>query len=288
MNFRLQFWLMLLLSGGVFAAGPGEAVRPPIRVVSQFVGGDELLLALAAPDQIAALSHLARTPEFSAVAEAARAFPQIEKGDAESVLKFDPTLVLCADYSRGELVEAIKRSGVRVIVFDRYHTLEDAYANLRLLGGELGPAALGRAERIIADCQARARTLREKLRGAKGVRVIAPSTYGVVGGAETTFQDLCDHAGAVNLAATLGGLRGHQPPPSERMLTWPIDRVVLAGDDVASALKPFLTLSPYQFMPAVKERRVALIAPYMLSSVTHHRIEAYECLARALHPELFP
>jgi iron complex transport system substrate-binding protein len=98
---------------------------------------------------------------------------------------------------------------------------------------------------------------------------------------------MCDHAGAINLAATLGGLRGHQPPPNERMLTWPIDAVVLASDDVESALKPYLTLPPYQFMTAVKERRVALIAPYMLSSVTHYRVAGYECLARALHPELF-
>jgi iron complex transport system substrate-binding protein len=195
--------------------------------------------------------------------------------------------VLCADYSRVELVEGLKRSGVRVIVFDHYHTLDDAYANLRLLGRELGPAAVARADRIIADCQARVRVLEGKLAKVRPVRVIAPSTYGVIGGADTTFQDLCDHAGAINLAATLGGLRGHQPPPNEQMLTWPIDRVVVAGDDKESALQPFLTLPPYQFMAAIKERRAALIVPYMLSCVTHRRIDGYECLARALHPEVF-
>ncbi len=87
--------------------------------------------------------------------------------------------------------------------------------------------------------------------------------------------------------ATLGGLRGHQPPPNEQMLTWPIDRVVVAGSSVEEALAPFRSLSPYEFMPAVRERRATLIAPYMLSSVTHHRVEGYECLARGLHPEVF-
>jgi len=277
--------LMLLGGGRAFAA---EDAVTPVRVVSQFVGGDELLLAVAAPPQIAALSHLARESAYSATAREAGKYAQIARGDAESILKFAPTLVLFADYSRVELVESVRRAGVRVIVFDRYHSLEDAYANLRLLGRELGPAASARAEKVIADCQARVAALREKLKNAKPVRVIAPSTYGVVGGADTTFQDLCDHAGATNLAATLGGLRGHQPPPNEQMLTWPIDRVVVAGDDLESALKPFLALPPYQYMAVVKERRAALIEPYMLSSVTHHRVEGYERLARELHPELFP
>ncbi len=275
--------LFVLLWIGAVCAPAAEKVR----VVSQFVGGDELLLALAEPEQIGALSHLAREPAFSAVAAEAKRFPRVERGDAEGILKFEPTLVLFADYSRGELAEQIRRSGVKTIMFDRYSSLEDAFANLRLLAKELGPKAEEKAEAIVADCQARVRVLRETLKDVKPVRVIAPSTYGVVGGAETTFQDMCDHAGAINLAATLGGLRGHEPPPNEKMLTWPIDKVVVAGDSIEEALAPFLVLPPYKFMAAVKERRAALIVPYMLSSVTHHRVEAYERLARELHPDVF-
>jgi len=276
--------LLLLLGVTVLRATEPAAVR----VVSQFVGGDELLLAVAEPGEIAALSHLARLPQYSAVAKEAEAFPHIEKGDAETILKFNPTLVLFSDYSRADLVESVRRTGVKVLIFDRYHTLEDAYFSLRLLGRELGPLAVKRAEAVIADSQARVRALAEKLHGASPVRVIAPSTYGVIGGADTTFQDLCDHAGAENLAATLGGLRGHQAPPNEKMLAWPIDKVVLSGDDPASALAPFLTLTPYQYLPAIREHRIALIESYMLSSVTHHRIAGYERLAHELHPELFP
>lgn len=277
-----QPWLLIL----VLWIG-GRCAAADVRVVSQFVGGDELLLALAEPEQIAALSHRAREPEFSAIAEEAKRYPQLVGGDAETVLKHHPTLALFADYSRDELAEQVRRAGVRVMVFDRYESLEDAYANLRWLAKELGPAAEAKAERIIAECQARVRALAEKLRDVKPVRVIAPSTYGVVGGADTTFQDLCDHAGAINLAATLGGLRGHQPPPNEQMLTWPIDKVVVSGNTREEALAPFRRLPPYQFMAAVRENRAALLVPYMLSSVTHHRVGAYEHLARELHPEVF-
>lgn len=259
----------------------------PARVVSQTVGSDELLLAVAAPGQIAALSHLARDPVFSGATERARAFPQIVLGDAETILRFRPTLALFADYSRAELVEQVRRAGVEVIVFDRYKTLEDAHANLRRLAAALGPEAEARAERIVAADTARIAALREKLARARLVRVIAPSTYGVIAGADTTFQDLCDRAAAENLASTLGGLRGHAAPPGERLLTWPVDRVVLAGDTAEVALAPYRRLPPYQFMPAVREGRAAVIPGWMLGCVSHLRVEAYEALARALHPEVF-
>lgn len=282
---HLAIACLVLLTGAGALAGAEPAGG--VRVVSQTVGSDELLLALAAPGQIAALSHIARETVFSAVAAEALKYPHISAaGDAEAILKFDPTLVLFADYSRAELVEQVRRAGVAVLIFDRYKTLEDAYANLRTLAAALSAEA--RAEVVIADCEARVRTLRERLRGVRPVRVIAPSTYGVIPGGETTFQDLCDYAAAENLAATLGRLRGHEPPPNEQMLTWPIERVVLAGAALEDELAIFRKLPPYQFLSAVREGRAVLIEPWQLSCVSHHRVNAYERLARVLHPEVFP
>ena len=258
-----------------------------VRVVSQTVGSDELLLAIAAPEQIAALSHISTETQFSAVAEEARRYPQIAMGDAETILKYHPTLVLGADYSRGELLDQIERAGVKVIRFSHYDSLADAYGNLRLLAKELGAEAEARAERVIMETEARVTALRKRLAGVELVKVIAPSTYGVIGGTGTTFQDLCDHAGAQNLAATVGGLEGHATAPTESMLTWPVEKVVVSGEDAESALAPYRRILPYQFMDAVRESRVALIEPYMMSSVSHHRVDGYERLARELHPEVF-
>ncbi len=280
-----------LLHGAVLwvcAATICLAGAEPVRVVSQTVGTDEMLLALAEPEQIAALSQISREASFSGVAKEAESYPQLERnGDVENVLRYRPTLVLVMDFSRAELVAQVRRMGVKVLVIDRYQTLEDDYASLRLLARELGPAAEKRAEAIVADCERRVATLRERLRGVKPVRVISPSTYGVIPGDGTTFEDFCAHAGAENLATTLGHLHGHASPPDEQMLTWPIDRVVLAGESDASALAPFKALPPYQFMAAVKEGRVARLESWQFSCVTHLRVQAYEQLARALHPEAF-
>jgi iron complex transport system substrate-binding protein len=273
----------ILLVGFAAALRAGPA---PIRVVSQTVGTDELLLAVAAPGQVAALSHLARDPEFSAVAEEAKAYPQLQlNGDAESVIKFGPALVLCADYSRPELVAQLRRAGVQVMIFDHYSTIEDAYANLRMLARSLGTG--GRAESVVADCRARVLALKKRLEGVTPVGVIAPSTYSLLPGAGTTFQDLCDHSGAENLAATLGHLVGNAPQPSEQMLVWPVDFVVVAGTTPAKGLAPYLDTPPYEYMAAVRDRHVVLVPAWVLGCVSHRRVLGYEILARTLHPEAF-
>ena len=285
---------------------PANATAPPagaaVRIVSQTAGTDELLLALADPAQIAALSQLAHDPRYSATTEQARAYPRLpDNADAEAILKHRPTHVLFADFSRPDLVAQMRRSGVAILVLDRYNTLEDTYANLRQLARLLGADAERRAGQIITECQQRVSALREKLRGVKPVRVVSISIYGLIPGDQTNFQDFCDHAGAENLAKTLGNLTGHAPPNAERLLGWPVEKIVLvsdtaalrldtlpATDEIEQALAPFRKINPYRFMTAVRETRAVLLPAWQGSCVTHHRIACYEYLAHQLHPELFP
>lgn len=259
-----------------------------VRVISQTLGSDELLLAVASPGQIVALSHLARDARYSSIANEAAGLPQLSPTcDAETALALRPTLILCADYSRPELINQVRKAGIRVLIFSKYSSLEDAYANLRMLARELGAEAEARAERVIAESKERVQRLARRLEGVKPVRVLAPSVYGLIPGSHTTFQDLCDHAGAENVAHTLGGLRGHQPPPSERLLSWPVDRVVVSGATVAEGLAPYKAMQPYSFMAAVREGRAVAVRGCILSCISHHRVDGYEELARALHPERF-
>ncbi|MDR2844638.1 MAG: iron chelate uptake ABC transporter family permease subunit [Puniceicoccales bacterium] len=295
----LWFWAIGAV-GGVAAGTVPSMASVPLRVVSQTVATDELLLALAAPKQVAALSQLARDPQFSAIAKEARAYPSLPPdSDAEAILKHHPDLVLFGDYSRAELVAQVRRCGVEVFIFSRYNTLDETWESLGELARKLGPDAEARAANVIADCRRRIVVLQERLRGVKPVRVISPSTYDLLPGAQTNFQDFCDYTGAENLAKTLGGFTGYVATPVERILDWPVEKIVIIGDtgeDVAqpaeahieAALRPFTQLSPYRFMPAVREKRAALLNVWQSSCISHHRVACYEYLARQLHPEVFP
>jgi iron complex transport system substrate-binding protein len=264
--------------------GAPAAATTPQRVVSQTVGTDELLLALADPGQIAALSHLGREPAFSLTAEEAKAYPKLKSFDAESVIRFRPDLVLAASYSEAPTLALLRGAGVKLIVVERFESLEDVYANIRIIGAALGHPA--RADELVQGTERRVAELARRLRGVKPVRVLAVSTYPFTAGSQTTFQDLCDHAGAINVAAE-AGLVGHASTPEEKLLTWNPEVLIASdteGPDVAARLGQILA---YMHLPALKAGRLVLLPGSLLGSVTHHRVAAFEVLARKLHPERF-
>lgn len=281
----LAFLACLCLCALAFAGAPG---RPPVRVVSQTVGTDEMLMALADPAQIAALSVLARNEDFCSDAAKAAKFPQLAASDAEAILRFHPDLVLMASYSRAETVAQIRRAGVPVILIEHFDTFEDTCADLRVIGRATGHA--DRAEALIASLQARVAALAKTLAGARVVRLLAPSAYGFIAGRDTTFDDLCRHIGAVNVAAE-AGLEGHAPIPAEKVLAWKVDFLVLEGmdgADRAKALARIRQLPPFKYTEAAIQGRCVLLPEALLSTVSQHRVDAYEYLARELHPDRFP
>jgi len=101
-------WVLALL----LWAAPARAA-PDARVVSLNVCTDQLL-ALLAPEQIAALSVLSRDPTLSVVAEQAARLPVV-RADAEAVLRLTPTLVLAGPYGAQSTLAALERRGVPVM-----------------------------------------------------------------------------------------------------------------------------------------------------------------------------
>lgn len=75
------------------------AAEAPQRVVSINLCGDELLLALADPRQIAALSTYATDPTLSAFTAEAECFRH-DAADAETVIDIGPDLVLAGRFTR--------------------------------------------------------------------------------------------------------------------------------------------------------------------------------------------
>jgi iron complex transport system substrate-binding protein len=271
--------LTFLLLPALWAGGSAAQ-----RVVSQTVGTDDLLLAIAAPGQIAALSHLAQDERYSPSFREARKHPRLANSDAEAVLRFHPDLVLVASYSETGVLNLLRRAKVNLLVIEKFETLEDLYGNTRRIGTALGREA--KAEELIRQWQARVQALQQRLQGVKPVRVLAVGLYPFTAGAGTTFQDLCDHAGAVNVAAE-AGLVGHAPTPGEQVLSWRTEVLVAPGEPGLDLLARLRELPPYKFLPALKQGRVVELPGSLMASTSQARIDGYERLAKALHPERF-
>ena len=272
----------LCLGSLAFAGAPKRPA--PSRVVSQTVGTDEMLMALADPGQISALSVLSRDPDYCYDAADAAKLPQLAASDAEAILRFRPDLVLMASYSRPETIAQIRSAGVPVLVIERFDTFEDTCGDLREIGRALGHE--DRAQALIAKMRARVAALEARLKGVTPTRLLAPSSYGYIAGSDTTFDDLCQRAGALNVAAE-AGYKGHAPIPAEKILAWKVDDLVLEGTDRSAALGRLLQTAPFKYMEAARAGRCVMLPESLLSTVSQHRVEAYEYLAKELHPERF-
>ncbi|MCE1228570.1 MAG: ABC transporter substrate-binding protein, partial [Firmicutes bacterium] len=215
----------------------------------------------------------------------ARHHASLRNSSAEDILRFKPDLVLATSYSPPESVALLRRAGVKVLIIERFETLEDVYGSLRTLGRALGRSA--QAEALIRTCQQRVEALAQRLRGAKPVRVMAAGVYPYAAGADTSFQDICDHAAALNVAAE-AGLKGHVPMPGEKALAWNPDVLIAPQEGHEDVMAQLKGLAPYKFMKALRQGRVVTLPASLMASTSHRRIEAYEWVARALHPERFP
>jgi iron complex transport system substrate-binding protein len=275
---RRVLLVLLLALPALFGAGS------PRRVVSQTVGTDDLLIALAGPGQIAALSHLARDARYSPASKAGQRFPCLRTGEAEDILRFRPDLVLVASYTQAETVALLRRAKVDVLLVDQFDSLDDLFANARRIGQALGRQE--RAEQLIREWRARVQALALRLKGCKPVRVLAVGFYPFTAGSGTTFQDICDHAGALNVAAEMG-LKGHAPTPNEKVLGWPVDVLVAPWEQGMDLQARLRDLAPYKFMRAFREGHVVALPGALMASTSQARLDAYEWLARALHPEAF-
>jgi iron complex transport system substrate-binding protein len=140
----------MLLMGLVVAGGRAQA-EAPRRIVSFNVCADQLVLALADPEQIVGLSPYATDTSISVVAEQARAFRRVPL-QAESVIPLSPDLVLVAPSFRVVTQPILKALGYNVVEVGLINNLAAGRAQIRQVATLLGHPERGEA--LIADLNA--------------------------------------------------------------------------------------------------------------------------------------
>jgi iron complex transport system substrate-binding protein len=141
---------IFVLLCALVAAHPAQADAPR-RVVSFNICADQLVVALAAPEQIAGLSPYATDPTLSAVAEQARAFRRLQ-WHAESTIPLNPDLVLVGPRDRSVTQRMLTSLGFRVVGVDFVSTIAAAREQIRTVAALLGHPERG--EQLLARLDA--------------------------------------------------------------------------------------------------------------------------------------
>ena len=210
-------WLCFALLA--FCARAGE---PPRRIVSMNLCTDQLLLMLVEPSRIAAVSHLARDPSLSALAEEARRFP-IVHSNAEEVLRADPDLVLAGPWTTRATVDLLRRLGRTVAIVPLAQDLDGVRAGVREVARLTGTEARG--EEIVAAFDRRRMEI-ERLAASEERTAVVYHVAGLASGTGTLADAVLRAAGLRN-AAQAARLDAKGALALERLVAEPPDLIVL-------------------------------------------------------------
>jgi iron complex transport system substrate-binding protein len=176
-------------------AGAAQASDAPRRVVSFNLCADQLVVALADPEQIAGLSPYATDPALSVVADKARPFRKAD-WQAESTLLLEPDLVLIGPNDRSVTRRMLASQGLRVVEAGFVSDVESARKQIREIATLLGHKERG--ETLIAELErARTRLAAAAPKSDRTALVVERGGY---------------TQGPASLAATLLAEAGFKPP----------------------------------------------------------------------------
>lgn len=221
LRLALAMWLLIGLAGATQAA-----TGAPQRVVSINLCADQLLLLLADGDQVASVSHLAREPLSSFVADQARHYP-LNHARAEEIIALRPDLVLATPHNSSRLLSTLESLGYRVVRLNLGNRLPQIIEDIRHLASLLHQAERG--EGLIRDLQAR---LAEENPAPRELRpgALFYQPRGYTSGRDTLQDEALRLAGWRNLAAEQG-IEGYAPVDLERLLHWRPRRIFTSPYD---------------------------------------------------------
>jgi iron complex transport system substrate-binding protein len=177
-----------------------RAEPAPQRIASFNLCADQLVVALADPEQIAGLSPYAADPALSIVADQARAFRRLD-WQAESTITLSPDLVLVGPSDRSVTRRLLNSLRYRVVEVDLVTDLDAARRQILQIAALLGHPARG--EQLAAELD-RARARLRALARTPYTSALVVERGGYTAGPESLAAALVAEAGLAPPAGTAG------------------------------------------------------------------------------------
>lgn len=261
----------------------------PERIVSLAPSNTEIVCAVGACDRLVGVTDFDDYPPEVSDVDDVVIQAQV---DVESVVAAEPDLVLAAgnELTPSAVIEQLEGLDLTILVLYP-ETLEEVYANVRLIGEALG--ASGSADEVVAGMEGRVDAVVERVAEAERPRTLYEIFY-----SEGSMYTAGEGSFLASLIETAGG----EPVTGDA-------QGLLASEDLVAADPQLILLGSASYDPSLSAPETALetvgarpgwadlaavrdgqVVPYLDDIVTTRPgpriVEGLEALARAIHPVL--
>ena len=252
----------------------------PTRIVALAPSFVEVLFAIGAGEAVVAADENTDYPPEAA------GLPNISgfEPSVEGIAAYEPDLVLML-FDPGGLQDALQRLGINTLFLDSPASIEDTFVQISTLGLAMGRSAA--AQGLVGQMRAVVNSIVVKLpAGAPGPRVYheVDNTY-YTAGPGSFIDDLYTTLGAQNIAESTGKAF---PQLSAEAIIEADPEVIILADEFAGESADTVAARPgWDQISAVKNARVHLLDPNIVSRPGPRLLDALDMLAKLLYPEAF-
>jgi iron complex transport system substrate-binding protein len=267
------------------SGGPRTLVEPPRRIVSTYLGADELVAVLVDPARVMGVSAYA---DDGGTSNCAGLFPPRVvrlRSDPETIFALEPDLVLVAGFTDADALRLIDASGLPVARWSRFDSFADILGQLALVGAAVGAEA--QAAQLAAGIARQLAEVEGRVRAVRPRRVLYfdPPTFTM--GRGTLVDEILTLAGGANVVREVG-ITGPAEIDLETILALDPEVVFLPSyAENGSSLRALAGTPIWREVPAVRAGKVYEIPGAWIATVSHHAARGLGRVARVLHPELF-
>lgn len=257
--------------------------KRPQRIISQTLATDEILLAICPLERIIAVSTLALDPQYSNVIVPARQIAQSVGDNVERILSLQPDLILVASYTRAETLELLKTSAAPILRLTQFQQIEEIKNNIRLIGYAIGEEQ--RAADLIAQMSSEIQTILAQIPTTlQPPRVISYSLDHYTAGRYTTFDNIINLIGAINIAAEQG-IEQYAKVSDEQILTWQPQFIISYAQlgEFEQVYQQLLSNPAIAASEAGQAGRIIIVDNRYLLAVSQYIVKAIKVLADSLY-----
>lgn len=274
--------------------GLGNSVtieKEPESLVSIDPSQTEVLFALGLGDRLVGVSNFCDYPE--------EALEKEKVGDAfainvEKILELNPDLVFIYGGGQAEAVEQLRASGIS-IVSNIPETTDEIFATILQTGRLMNVE--NKAEQVVNELKERKDKIVNQVKDREKVRVFYElwDEPLMTAGEGSFIDELINLAGGENIGADGQGAYPEysleamiEKDPQVYILPAHMEDKQDLNDQDLEELKNTVKSRPaYETISAVKNDRIEMLEPNIVSRPGIRIIEALELFARAIHPEVF-